>query len=139
MTASPGVNLTVSPELVQPIIREQIHAAIAAQMKNIPGLIEGVAAAALNVKVNNDGKVSDQDYYNKMPFVEWASRNMIHKAATAALETWLASHEKELQVAVEAHLKKNVKTVAGAIVASLVDNAKHRFNIKVSIEPPSPQ
>lgn len=135
MSAAPGVNLTVSPELVQPIIKEQIHSAIAQQLGNYPQLIEAVAAAALNAKVDSEGKLSSYSTYNSTPFIEWASRNAIQLAAKEALKSWLEKHQADLKAAIETHLKKNTKSIAGALVAGLIERSDNpRWMVSVSIQ-----
>lgn len=121
----------VGEELVKPIIRDQVAAAIAAQLGDPAKLMQELVGKALNQKVNAHGKVGNYSSDNKYPFLEALAANAIRQAAREAFEEIVKQEQPRIRAAVESHLRKQPKKTAAAIVSAFAEGAGCRYSTKV--------
>lgn len=117
--------------IVEPIIREQVAAAVASQLGDPEKLIQSLVASALDKKVDAHGKVSQYRSDNKVPFLEALAGRVIREAATAAVQKIVAEQQPVIQAAVEEHLRRAPKKTAAAIVSAFADGCGSRYTTKV--------
>lgn len=126
----------VEKEMVEPIIRDQIAAAIVAQIGNPTELIKKMVHLALSQKVNREAEVSRYSSDNRYSFVEALTAKAIREAAREALERIISAHQSEIEDAVVRELRRSPRKTAAALVAGFVDAAsvRQRVNVKLEIE-----
>ena len=115
------MKIDVGENIVEPIIRDQIAAAVAAHLGNPEEMIRKLVAVALNVKVNQNGIVSSSSYDNKYNFLEALAGKAIREATTLALEKIIAEQAPTIQAAIEDELRKRPKKTAASIMAAFID------------------
>lgn len=100
------INLGISPDVVEPILRKQIQAAVVANIGDPTEIINKVVEDALQAKVNENGKISRYHSDNTYDYLDLVVRNSIKKAANEAVEEWLAENTELLKKAVIRELNK---------------------------------
>mgnify|MGYP001570774473 CR=1 FL=1 len=93
-----GLNISVDPNLVEPIVRAEIEAAIVAQLNNVPDLVAKLVQAAMADKVDEHGKKGNYSGDNKYLFIDVLCRNAIQSAAKEAMAQYISEHSAELQL-----------------------------------------
>lgn len=126
------VNLTISEDMVAPIVEKQLQAAVLAQLGNPEELIAKTVALALREKVNNQGEVSRYSYENTRDFVEVITVNAIHEAARTTLKAWLAENSQILKQKLIAELNKPGRRES--IVAAFAEAAENAFRCSWSFQ-----
>lgn len=117
------MKIDVGENIVEPIIRDQIAAAVAAHLGNPEEMIRKLVAVALNAKVNQNGVVSNSGYENKYNFLEALAGKAIREATAAALEKIIAEQAPTIQAAIEDELRKRPKKTAASIMAAFIDSS----------------
>ena len=64
------INLGISPDLVKPIVEKQIKAAVTEMFGGADEIINKVVTAMIHQKVDSDGKVNNNSYYDKYDWFE---------------------------------------------------------------------
>lgn len=103
------VNIQVNPEVVRPIIEAKIQSAIIEAMQGTDKLIEQFVIMILNLKVSNDGKVSNYSSDNKYTYLYILVRDVIKKACEEAIKEEVEKRRPEFKAAIE----KEIKSAAG--------------------------
>src|SRR3990167_123719 len=80
-----GLNISVDPNLVEPIVRAEIEAAIVAQLNNVPDLVPKLVQAAMADKVDERGNKGRYDSENKYLFIDVLCRNAIQDRKSTRL------------------------------------------------------
>lgn len=130
------VEVKITEDLVKPIIQAKIEAAIVTSLNEEQGLVEKTVAAVLSEKVDNEGKVSKSDYYNKYTRIEYLSTRMIQNAAEAAIVKWAENNQKQIEDAMYKELSKKAQTsnLVKSILNGLVDATKSSWRFKVDFD-----
>lgn len=123
----------VGENIVEPIIRDQVAAAIAAQLGDPEEMIRKLVASALKTKTNANGVVSSSSFENKYDFLEALAAKTIREAATKALEVVVAEQAPIIQAAIEEALRKSPKKTASAIMSAFVDSDGKMSRYKTSV------
>ena len=128
------MKIDVGENIVEPIIRDQIAAAIAAHLGDSEEIVRTLVASAMKAKVNANGVVSSSSYENKYNFLEALCGKAIRNAATKALEVIVEEQAPVIQSAIEEELRKRPKKTAAAIMDGFVGTSKQypRYSTKVS-------
>ena len=126
------VQVTVNRELIEPIIKSKINAAIAEVLTGQTAFVERCVEIVLGAKVNE--KLEFDSHYGK-PFMEMVCSRSIRGAAQQAMEQWAKENESAIQEAVLRQLKKQTNVIVQAFLGHVSDRAKSGscFNISVSI------
>lgn len=135
----PGVDIKVSPDIIQPIIQAQITAQIAAVLgQHDQRIIEEIVRGVLTLPVGSDGKHSEYSYQNKQTFIEWIVQDAIRRAAEQAVKGFVTANGDKLRIEVEKQFKASTKQLAKIFVSGLVDavSTQWRFNVNVSLDTP---
>jgi len=132
------VNLSISKEVVEPIVREKIQAAVVTALDGDPNnIIEAVVRAALDEKVDSDGRKSN--YRNDHTYVEYLCHKAIREAAEVAVKSWMGDNAHLIREAVERDLSKRKGAIARSFVTGLADAIKQSwcFSVNVTLDTPS--
>jgi len=128
------VKFEVDEKLVAPIIRDQIAAAVVAQLGNTDDLVKRMVHLALTHKVNADGVVGQYSSENRFDFVEAISAKAIRAAAVAAVTKIVEEQKPAIQAAIEAELKKSPKKTAAAVIDAFVEGAKNPYRLTCNFQ-----
>lgn len=120
----------VDEKMVEPIIRDQIAAAVVSQLGNTDELVAKMVRLALSVKVNSDGVPDKYSSYNKHDFVEAIAGKAIREAATQAIRQIVEDQKPQIQAAIEGELRRAPKKTAKAILAAFVEGVQRDYSIK---------
>ena len=131
-----GLNISVDPNLVEPIIRAEIEAAIVAQLNNVPDLVAKLVQAAMADKVDENGRKGRYSSDDKYLFIDILCRNAIQNAAREAMKQYITDHSAELQDEIRKQIEKQKSGLAKAFVESLVGAVKvdWRFNVGIGLD-----
>lgn len=121
----------VDEKLVEPVIREQISAAVVAQLGDTTELMKKMIHQSLSVKVNKDGKVDQYSSYNTFSLIEALAGKAIREAARQAIETIVEEKKPEIEAAVRDYLSRAPKRTAAAIVNAFCDSATTKYRMSV--------
>ena len=128
-------NIVLSKDLIEPIVRAQLHASIVSALGRADQLVAQVVQTVMNQKVDSDGKVSQ--YSSATPLITWMAEKAIKEAALEAIKEWFAENRPEIKAKIMDAMKKNTKGMAEAYVLSLTNaiNAQHESKISIRFEP----
>ena len=131
-----GMTLNVDENLVRPIVEAEIQAAIVRQLESSQNLIPKLVQAALNQKVNYDGKRSGSDYENKYPYIEVLCNKAIQQAAEEGMKKYIEDSVLLIQVEVEKQIRAQTKNIAKTFVEGLASSIKSSWSFKVDVKLP---
>ena len=125
------LNLSISKELIEPIIREKIHAAVIEAFGGSTIMLDKVIDAALNIKVDNKGNSSG--YSSDIPFIQWFCREAIMDCAKQALKEFVDEQKPAITEAVKRQLTKSRNAVARSFVDGLAASINNQYLLTVKI------
>lgn len=131
------MKIDIGENIVEPIIRDQVAAAIAAHLGDPEDMMKKLVSAALKTKVNDKGVVSQYHHENKYDFLEALCAKAIREAAFKALEKVVADQLPNIQKSIENELKKRPQKTAAAIIAGFCDNtelARYRTTVSFNFD-----
>lgn len=119
----------VDEKMVEPIVRDQIAAAVVSQLGNTDELIKRAVSLALKAKVDGNGHISKYNSDNRYDFVEAIASKAIREAAEAAIMNIVEEQKPNIQKAVEDQLKRAPKKTAAAIVNAFCESAGNSYKL----------
>lgn len=122
----------VDPQLVEPIIRDQIAAAVVAQLGDPAELIRKMVLQVLTQKVGSNGQISQYSSENKYDLIEALSANAIRTAAKAAVERLAQESHPQIEAEIIRQIKAAPKKTAAAIMAGFMGLAGQPNNYRLS-------
>lgn len=132
------VNLSISKEIVEPIIREKIQAAIFSELNGDPRrLIDGIVMAALDQRVDRDGRKTE--YRHGPTYVEHLCSEAIRDAAKAAVRSWVEENTPLIREAVEREMGKKKGAMSRAFVTGLAKAMKQSWSFSVDVKLDTPR
>lgn len=131
-----GLNISVDKELVEPIVRAEISAAIIQQLEGNANLIPALIEAALVEKVNDTGHRGQYSSDRKHLFIDVLCKDAIQAAAKEAMKEYLEENHEKLKVEIKKQLRKSEAELAGLFVDGLVSGLQSRWNFSVGIKLP---
>jgi hypothetical protein len=151
-----GMNINVSPDLVEPIIKAQLQTAIVRQLQSDENLIPKLVEAALLDKVDESGKknknYSSSNKYlfidilckkaiqeaakvamKEYLFIDILCKKAIQEAAKVAMKEYIEDNQDTLKRVIKKQLREQESTIAKIFVDGLVDGvqAQWSFNVKI--------
>jgi len=128
------VNLSISQEIVKPIIETQIKAAIASALGKKEEIIKSAIDAILNFKVDYQGHRSQYSSDNKYDFIEIHIQKAIEKALTEAIQEWVNTNQKRIKKEFFEILKtrKGSQALIKAFIDGIAGSLDHSININAS-------
>jgi hypothetical protein len=132
-----GMTLNVDENLVQPIIEAEIQAAIVRQLQGAStNLIPKLVQAALNQKVDYQGRVTGSSYDNRYPYIEVLCNQAIQQAAQEAMKQYIADSLPFITAEVEKQIRSQSKNIAKTFAEGLAGAIKSEWNFKLNITLP---
>ena len=120
------MKIDVGENIVEPIVRDQVAAAIASHLGDPEDLIRKLVGAAMKVKTNANGVVSSSSYENNHDFMEALCGKMIREAAKASLEKVVKEQAPAIEQAITEQLKRSPKKTAAAIMSAMIEGQNLR-------------
>lgn len=126
--------IELSKEIIEPIIRAQLHASITAALGRSDQLIAQVVQTVMNIKVDEKGQTSSYSYAR--PLITWMAEDAIKQAAHEAIKEWFVEKRSEIKAEIITSLKKNMKGMAENFVLGLTNGimAQHHSNITLTFD-----
>jgi ABC-type Zn2+ transport system substrate-binding protein/surface adhesin len=116
-----NVSLTISKEIVQPIVQAKINEAILAAMGGQNQLIEKAIHTILYDKVDHKGAKSSYHSENKHNWIDIVITKQIEEAVKSAMAELLADKQGQIKDAILKQL--STKRALESFASSLLDNA----------------
>lgn len=128
------VNLSISQEVVKPIIEAQIKSAIANALGKQDELIKSAINALISLKVDGEGKRNKDDYYNKHDFIEWHIKSAIETALKEAIGEWVKSNQEKIKLEFFNILKskKGTNAMINAFMEGLTKSTQSNYSFSTS-------
>ena len=130
------VNVSIGKDLIEPIIKAKVQAAIVQAVSGEQDLVTRFISQALEIKVDENGKVNYNDYNNKYTLLEYMCIDTLRDCAKQAIRSWMEDNKKEIQKALTAQLKttKTTTTFAKAILGGLTNSIQSDWRMDVKVE-----
>lgn len=97
-------------------------------------VVTKIVTAALTQKVNEKGVVGSS-YENRISYVEWLAHDMIRQATLEVMKARAEAMKPALEKAIEAELKRGIKTTAKALTDAFAQQASCGWAVKVEVKP----
>ena len=135
------LNISISNELIQPIIDAKIQTAIVMALESErENLIPKMVQAALLQKVDNTGKTSNYNSDNKYTYMEFMCNKAVQDASKAAFTDFIKEREADLKAEMMRILdtKKMKNALVKAFLDGLIGSATHnwKLNFEAKFETP---
>ncbi len=130
-----NVSLTISKEIVTPIVQAKINAAVLEALGGGAELIDKVLNTIMNQKVDSTGRVNQYNSENTKTWLDVVITNQIKKAVEDSTREFLNSREKEIKDAIIKHLsnKKGIERFAESLIeGSAKMSTRYNTDIKFS-------
>jgi hypothetical protein len=124
-------NIQISKDVIEPIVRAQLHASIAAGLGRSEELVAQVVHTIMHMKVDSDGKESRYD--SGKPLITWMAEDAIKKAAKEAIIEWFADNKDKLKEDIKKAIAKNSKAMAEQFVMGMCNKATKDFYVNVGV------
>ena len=123
--------IELSKDIIEPIVRAQLHASILAALGRSDQLIAGVVQTIMNTQVDSDGKASH--YSGRRPLITWMAEKAIKEEALSAIKDWFNDNRESLRREILAALKRNQKSMAEKFVMGMCESATNSYRTTVNI------
>jgi len=120
---SKDVSLTISHEIVKPIVEAKIKEAMVKCFSDNPeGLIGEIIDGFLTQKVDRKGERSSYSSENKYYYVDILLQNMVNASLKDAVKSWVSENQEKIKQAVYEKLGSAsvLKKMSGEIVSGLI-------------------
>lgn len=130
-----NVSLTISKDIVNPIVEAKIKEAIIAAMGGSQEIIEKVVQQILTQKVDAMGKVSSSSY-DKLSWLDFMVTKKIEEAVKVEIAELITQSASNIKDALIKNLqsKKGSNLVAKALLDGLLSTFTQSWNSKLSVE-----
>jgi hypothetical protein len=131
-----NVSLTISKEIVTPIVQAKIQEAILAAMGGKEEILKKVVHEVLNKKVGYDGKESNYSSDNKYSWLDAVVTAQIKEAVQVELKNVISESTVEIRKALISQLKSNkgASKVADAILSGLAQTFTSEYRSSVIVQ-----
>lgn len=130
-------NITLSKDLIEPIVRAQLQASITAALGRSDQLIAQVVQTVMNQKVDSNG--SPSRYNSDTPLITWLCDKAIKEAALEAIKEWFAENKEEMKKQLRMSIQRNAKGLADQFVLGMgkAVETSHTSKVEIIIRPKS--
>lgn len=135
------VNITISKDIVNPIVEAKIKDAITEAMGGKDLIIDKVISQILKTKVTKEGKVSSYERENTENWLDIALTSQIQELVKSELQLLIkdsASLIKETLIK-QLKTKKGSDMIATTMLAALDQTFKNSWTSKINVQINSPQ
>jgi len=132
-----NVSLTISKDIVNPIVKAKIEEAVLAAMGGHDQLISKVMDSIMNQKVNSEGRVGQYSSENTHRWIDVVLNQHITAAAKEAMKELMESRKIDLKNAIIAQLgtKKGIEGFATALLSGTSELSKnYRQSITIKFD-----
>ncbi len=127
-------NITLSKDLIEPIVKAQLQASITAALGRSDVLIAQTVQAVMNLQVDMNGKPSSREYGSRsQPLISWMAESAIKDAAKEAIKEWFASNKDEMKKQLRAAIQKNSKGMAESFVLNITKAVESSYGASVTV------
>ena len=131
MDKNSTVNLSISKDLVNPIIQAKINEAVVSALGGTEELLRKVVDNIMNTKVSDKGIISGYSSDNKYTLLEIMVKNKIEDSLRKAIDTMLSEHQDKLKEAMIKYLQSK-KGLEG-FVSSMLTNTISLNDAKIKV------
>ena len=131
---SGDVEIQVGKDVIKPIIEAKVQAAIVEALGMEKNLVERTVCAALEQKVDKDGKRSRYDSDNKYTMLEAMCNQYILKAARAALETLLQKQQGKIEEAIVRRMTRDKSKMVNAFADGMRKSLESSWRFGVTVK-----
>lgn len=129
------LKITVSPEIIRPIVNAKIQEAILEAMGGKDNLIEKVVKQVFTQKVNSNGGVSSYSSENTFTWLDVTVSNVIKEEVKKVMAEILETKKDEIRSVMlkELSTKKGIESIAKSMIeghTSAISN-KYRYSLNV--------
>jgi len=131
-----NVSLTISKEIVTPIVDAKIKEAILLAMGGGDALISKAVTEIFTRKVSEKGTVSSYSSDNKFDWVDIVVTNQIKEAVKSQMELVLAESQEKIKKEIIKQLssKKGIEQFASALLDASTTKIGERFYSNITVE-----
>ena len=126
--------IELSKDLIEPIVRAQLHASFLAAMGQRDQLIGSVVTTIMNSQVDDHGQPSR--YGSAKPLITWMAEKAIKETALEAIKVWFADNREEMKKHIKIAMTKQSKLLAEQLVCGLIkatdSNLSFRFDVRIN-------
>ncbi|MGL5937066.1 MAG: hypothetical protein ACRCZI_15755 [Cetobacterium sp.] len=123
--------IELSKDLIEPIVRAQLHASILAAMGQRDELIRGVVTTIMNTQVDERGEVSR--YSSSKPLITWMAEKAIKETALEAIKEWFADNRVEMKKQIHLALTRQSKQLAEQLISGMVKTTEAGYSYQFSV------
>lgn len=133
------MNIAISNDLVEPIIRDKISAAIVAELGDPAALIETMVSRTLAQKVDHKGNVSKYRSDNTFSLIEALAKNALREVTAQAIAEFVEEQKPKIKEEMAKQLKRQSNKLAKIFVDGLVESTQSSWKMvcNVSFNTPS--
>lgn len=124
--------IELSKDIIEPIVRAQLHASIVSALGRSDQLIGGVVQSILNTQVDSHGNPSR--YSSDKPLITWMAEKAVKEAAVEAMKEWFATNKNTLKEQIQNALKKQNKMIAERLCMGLADEVSRSYRININVD-----
>jgi hypothetical protein len=129
--ASINIPKEVLASIVEAHIQSAIIVALDADKENlIPKMVE----AAIKQKVDGDGNINKDSYYNKYSFVETIVNKTIQNCAREALLEWVEQSKPLIKQSIVQALQKDKNAIVKAFMEGLEGSLKSNYSFHCNVD-----
>jgi len=129
-----NATVNIPKDVIDPIVRQQLSAAIAAAMGDPVKIINAIVTRALDIKVDKSGKVSSYSYDNTQPFLEALSHKLIRDEAEKLIREYVQDHRELIKKQIVALLSKRRNgTFAEALLVG-AEKSLENFSLTIHLD-----
>lgn len=133
--AQASMEFSMDDELIAPIVKANIQAAIVEALDQKGDIIQTVVSSILQEKVGYDGRRSNYSHDNKISYLEWLCRKAIQDAAKDAITQIVLERQDEMY----AEVKRQIENSKGEWVQAMLTGiskaveSNWRFSVNVTL------
>lgn len=131
-----NVSLTISKEIVTPIVQTKIQEAVLSAMGGADVLIKKVVDQIITQKVDEHGKVNSYSSSNKFSWLDIVVTQQIKEALEIEIREQITKSSASIRAAIVSQLqtKKGANLVASAMLDGLNDTFKSNWSSRISVK-----
>ncbi len=128
------VSLSVSPEIIKPIIQAKIQAAIIDALGGNATLIQNSVLAIMNAKVDSNGKFSSNGYGSEKPLITWLCEELVKRSAEEAVREYFSTKKSLLVKEFEKQFAARKKSIAEKMVDGIFNSTKSEWEFILRVD-----